>query len=48
MMMNLQDIHQERKLVLVAIKVGLVSLEIKWGLVFVRVRLGVDNNSNHN
>ena len=37
MRMNLQDIYQERELVLVAIKVGLVLLGIKLGLIFVRV-----------
>ena len=37
MRMNLQDIYQERELVLVAIKVGLVLLGIKLGLSFVGV-----------
>ena len=37
MRMNFQDIYQERELVLVAIKVGLVLLGIKLGLIFVRV-----------
>ena len=37
MRMNLQDIYQERELVLVTIKVGLVLLGIKLGLVFVGV-----------
>ena len=32
MMMNLQDIYQEKELVLVAIKVGLILLGIKLGL----------------
>ena len=37
MRMNLQDIYQERELVLVAIEAGLVLLEIKLGLIFVGV-----------
>ena len=37
MRMKLQDIHQERELVLVAIEVGLVLLGIKSGLIFVGV-----------
>ena len=36
--MNFQDIHQQRELVLVVIKIGLVLLGIKLGLVFVRVK----------
>ena len=35
--MNLQEIYQERELVLVVIKVGLILLGIKLGLIFVRV-----------
>ena len=34
MWMNLQDIYQERELVVVAIKIGLVLLGIKLGLTF--------------
>ena len=37
MRMNIQDIYQERELVLVVIKVGLLLLGIKLGLVFVGV-----------
>ena len=37
MRMNIQDIYQERELVLVVIKVGLLLLGIKLGLVFVEV-----------
>ena len=37
MKMNLQDIYQEREIVLVAIKVGLVLLGIKFILIFVGV-----------
>ena len=37
MRMNIQDIYQERELVLVVIKVGLLLLRIKLGLVFVAV-----------
>ena len=37
MRMNLQDIYQERELVLVAIKVGLILLGIKLGLILVGV-----------
>ena len=37
MKMNLQDIHQERELVLVAIKGGVVLLGIELGLVSVEV-----------
>ena len=37
MRMNLQDIYQERELVLVAIKVGLILLVIKLGLILVGV-----------
>ena len=37
MRMNLQDIYQERELVLVVIKVRLILLRIKLGLIFVRV-----------
>ena len=40
--MNLQDIHQQRELVLAAIKIWLVLLG-KLGLVFVGVKLGVAN-----
>ena len=43
MRMNLQNIHQDRKLVLIAIKVGFVLLRIKIGLVFVGFKLGVAN-----
>ena len=42
--MNLQDVHQERELILVRIKVGLILLGIKLRLVFVGVKLGVANN----
>ena len=35
--MNLQDIYQERELILVAIKVGLILLKIKLGLIFVGI-----------
>ena len=37
MRMNLQDIYQERELVLVVIKIGLILLGIKLGLIFVGV-----------
>ena len=37
MRMNSQDIYQERELVLVVIKVGLLLLGIKLGLIFVGV-----------
>ena len=37
MTMNLQDIYQERELVLVVIKVELILLRIKLGLIFVGV-----------
>ena len=37
MRMNIQDIYQERELVLVVIKVGLLLLGIKLGLIFVEV-----------
>ena len=37
MRMNIQDIYQERELVLVVIKVGLLLLEIKLELIFVGV-----------
>ena len=37
MRMNLQDIYQERELVLIVIKVGLLLLGIKLGLIFVGV-----------
>ena len=37
MRMNIQDIYQERELVLVVIKVGLLLLGIKLGLIFVGV-----------
>ena len=43
MRMNLQDIHQERELILVAIKVWLILLGIKLGIVFVGVKLEVAN-----
>ena len=35
--MNLQDIYQERVLILVVIKVGLILLKIKLGLIFIGV-----------
>ena len=41
MRMNLEDIYQERELVLVVIKVGLILLEIKLGLIFVGIKLGL-------
>ena len=41
MRMNLQDIYQERELVLVVIKVELILLEIKLGLIFVEIKLGL-------
>ena len=41
--MNLQDIYEERELVLVVIKVGLILPEIKLGLIFIGVKLGVAN-----
>ena len=41
MRMNLQDIYQERELVLVVIKVGLILLGIKLGLIFVGIKLGL-------
>ena len=37
MRMNIQDIYQERELVLVVIKVGLLLFGIKLGLIFVGV-----------
>ena len=37
MRMNIQDIYQERELVLVVIKVGLLLLGIKLGLIFIGV-----------
>ena len=37
MRMNIQDIYQERELVLVVIKVGLLLLGIKLGLILVGV-----------
>ena len=37
MRMNIQDIYQERELVLIVIKVGLLLLGIKLGLIFVGV-----------
>ena len=37
MRMNIQDIYQERELVLDVIKVGLLLLEIKLELIFVGV-----------
>ena len=43
MRMNLQDIHEERELVLVLIKVWLILLEIKLRSVFVGVKLGIAN-----
>ena len=43
MRMNLQDVHQERELILVRIKVGLILLGNKLGLVFVEVELLVAN-----
>ena len=43
MRMSLQDIHQEKELVLVIIKIGLVLLIIKLGLVFIGVTLKVAN-----
>ena len=43
MSMNLQDIYEERELVLVVIKVGLILPKIKLGLIFIRVKLGVAN-----
>ena len=43
MRMNLQDIHQENELVLVAIKVRLILFGLKLGLAFVGVKLGVAN-----
>ena len=43
MSMNLQDIYEERELVLVVIKVGLILPEIKLGLIFIGVKLGVAN-----
>ena len=42
--MNLQDIYEERELVLVVIKVGLILLGIKLWLVLVGVKLGVAND----
>ena len=41
MRMNHQNIHRERELVLVGIKLGLVLVVFKLGLVFVGVKLGV-------
>ena len=41
MMMNLQDIHQERELILVGIKLRLVLVRTKLRLVFIRVKLWV-------
>ena len=41
MRMNLQDIYQERELILVVIKVGLILLGIKLGLIFVGIKLGL-------
>ena len=41
MRMNLQDIYQERELVLVVIKVGLLLLEIKLRLIFFGIKLGL-------
>ena len=41
MRMNLQDIYQERELVLVVIKVGLILLEIKLRLIFFGIKLGL-------
>ena len=35
--MNLQEIYQERELILVVIKVGLILFGIKLGLIFVGV-----------
>ena len=43
MSMNLQDIYEERELVLIVIKVGLILPKIKLGLIFIRVKLGVAN-----
>ena len=43
MRMNLQNIHQENELVLVAIKVGLILFGLKLVLAFVGVKLGVAN-----
>ena len=37
MRMNIQDIYQERELVLVVIKVGLILLGVKLWLIFVGV-----------
>ena len=37
MRMNIQDIYQERELVLVVIKVALILLGIKLGLIFIGV-----------
>ena len=39
MRMSFQDIYQERELVLVLIKVGLILLGIKLGLIFVGIKL---------
>ena len=39
MKMNLQDIHQERKLVLVGIKLRLVLVGIKLRLILVGIKL---------
>ena len=41
MRMNLQDIYQERELVLVIIKIVLILLGIKLGLIFVGIKLGL-------
>ena len=41
MRMNFEDIYQERELVLVVIKVGLIFLGIKLGLIFVGIKLGL-------
>ena len=43
MRIYLQNIHQEKELVSVAIKVGLILLGLKLGLAFVGVKLGVAN-----
>ena len=41
MRMNFQDIYQERELVSVVIKVGLLLLEIKLRLIFFGIKLGL-------
>ena len=41
MRMNFQDIYQERELVSVVIKVGLILLGIKLRLIFFGIKLGL-------